>query len=607
MNIEMRYNYLCEIRRKLKISLKDLSKKLKALGYIDGFSEASLSKGAAKYISENNCWEPGTLNHLQLNRLVKGIEDLYAQSYHIRYDEATERYIHQKTNEIYPVPDIFFESKQEQPKQLDGLLKVHNSLPELEIAEKIKGAKSVRLVQTFLSAIEPLEDAFSKCLNNGGKISILMVDPHGQAAYLRQKGIPAGVDIAGRVYEAIQNLRRLPHQENLHIRFFNEFPGMELFAIDDRMYYGLYWFQKRVRYGSYMEAINLPKYNIAKDLNEHWDNLWAVGYDIETAPSDENHLETFVCHFYRNKEYRHFRMHLDSKNQRATITHAPSDQLFYGYYEEIRGQYLLARLETNNTLVEGKVRDALKRVSTFIIYKGHKKFSDQEIMMATCNVAAINDSMFGNIVLLEKVAPGMPGDPTKLPLIKQFLKKSEISVPRFDVFTNDGLKGYLSTIAPEWEQKYTLLNQLAGEYACYYTYTNHKNIQVIAKRKTTILASGEVIKYNLNNTAYSFTLEVLDNWNIAIILERAEGRRTSYFMGHIADPNTCKVISGEFMGLSHKDSIKRSWLFMERITPEPNKANSPQDYAYSDPVVLELRNKYPEFNAYIESEKLEAL
>jgi hypothetical protein len=595
MTNDERYYYLLHLLKERGYTLDALAIAMKQRN-LKGFSKSNLSKGAPKFNENKQEWEKGQIPAPRLNKMIEKLDLFLKDKFAISFDTNSLYYKDPQDNAI-PRPEMNFSFGA--PQHLGGVVRVYSSMPEDTIRAKMQQAKEIRMIQTFMSSIDAFADVFRACLTHKGKIRLLLIDPYCQAAILRQKGIPE-VNLSGRVQETITSLSNLAGPNRLEVRYYNELPGIELIAVDEHLFYGMYWLRKRSRHGSFTEVLDKPGNKLAQDLNEHWEALWESGYELIPGTADEEQCLNFVCHYMRQHEHRTLRLHLYPRSQRATITHAYSGDAFQGYYVLYRGQYLSVHLGTPNHPLEGGMEEKIQRIANFIIYKGPKSIESHELMLATCNVAAINDSMFGNVMLLERVKPGASADPSKTQLVLEFLRNSEITVDRFDAFTRNTIENYLRTKNPEWERKKLLEKGLQGCYACYYTFTNRQGQKVVARRKVEIRENREVIKYSRSKIKHHFHLEALDGANIAISMAQPGGRGTSYFMGHLPDTTLMDVIVGEFFGLSYRDSIKRSWLFMERW--QENTPLDAQDFSPQDPFIQVLCDKHPELKRMMSNE-----
>ena len=328
MNLQDRFDTALElVKQKLNLSQAGISKLLRRKG-IRNASEGGIARAKSKLDEDNvNKISDGVLSNRKLKPLVKGLEEIleevnvnlskdetfyYDSDKKLRYDYIYKGRLSAQVN-----------------KGIKGILDVHDKLPRMLIQDAIKRAKSVRILQTFMTSIEDYTESIQECLRNGGAIKILLLNPRGTVAKIRTRSfIDKSVNVEEKVLQNFKMLEELsPGLGVLELRFYDELPGLEMVAIDDRIFCGWHLFKQLAMNGAYLELVNYQVSVLAKKINQHWEELWDHSVPMKSSwrESYENE-ERFRGHFLREGRYCTFDIFINKLTYEVLITNTGSGE-----------------------------------------------------------------------------------------------------------------------------------------------------------------------------------------------------------------------------------------------------------------------------------------
>ncbi len=127
-----------------------------------------------------------------------------------------------------------------------------------------------------MTSMDDYEESFKICLQNGGTIQILLLDPRGSSAKVRTRGVKEKeLNVERAVLDNFKNLAKIkPAKGRLEIKFYDEFPGVDMIACDQRIFCGWYLYQQLAKEGSYLELLNNDIYPLSQNINRNWNSLW---------------------------------------------------------------------------------------------------------------------------------------------------------------------------------------------------------------------------------------------------------------------------------------------------------------------------------------------
>lgn len=349
----------------------------------------------------------------------------------------------------YPAP--------EEDKPVDAGVIIHDGLNYTNLYNQIRGAKSVRVLQTYMRDSGLFEDNAREAIKNGCKFEVLLLEPYSEVIRLRAKGLCKidREDVDGLVVTNYKMLSRLAKKYPRHFKFqtINELPSFTMLQLDSRIFVGFQWYQKLAQNGAYLELNEDSENPMVEDINEHFTELWKASerkdYDVK-----------FNCHFFRNGKKTERALSFNSENY---------DALFQGTHHKIdfHGS-IIEMLEGNSCLfLQTKLSDALesrreeeKRVGCFFLNINRNRLKGVVIAVGIFVVEFEPGEIRINTVLLENLNPSEVYDHNqrlsrkdKDNLIREFLQQPDL------VWNNAPTEAIFSEKISRWDQLETWLKR----------------------------------------------------------------------------------------------------------------------------------------------------
>lgn len=314
-----------------------------------------------------------------------------------------------------------------------GFVRLFESLPTEYLNQSIADAKEVRIIQTYLTGVENLKLSLEAALKKGANVKILLMEPELESARLRSKGlINKQVNVRAKILDNRSELEELydKYPGLFQLKYYNEIPGLNLFAVDDKLLIGFYWYKQYAIYGTYLEIKNDDYYPLAKNVNTHWNKLWE-SYSGETQ---QNGLAKvcYRCFFIREDDPQSFVLEINNFTKEAIVCETPSGDEYRGDVINLLG-FCGIRAET--VKAGNTYRSRSKRIASFLINTGNEEsLGSQEIAIAVYSNISPQGLAYGNIMVLAKVANRTDTvDEEKKSLINEYLKNSKIKIANSNI------------------------------------------------------------------------------------------------------------------------------------------------------------------------------
>ncbi len=569
MNFQDRFDTAIHILLENHITQKQIAASLESMG-VRPSSASALSRAKSEVYKGSQDGvltrkKRGELSELQLKPLVVGLEKILKEKLRIVFDSKRNLFVQDQTNTTWEA--IYVDSQQvpELPTDKRGILNIYEVFPNEYILSEIENAKKeIRIIQTYLTGAEHLVMSLKKALKNDVKVKILLLSPGLEGARLREKGLSTwAVDVESNIKENLKELEKLNADDNFEVKQYNELPGFNLFAVDDCLLIGWYWFQKYAIEGCYLEIANDNSFPLAKDVNLHWNKLWR-----QNELQDPTRI-MYKCHYIRSGKYENFNLWLFPSTKVVEIRGTPSGDIYRGSMINDKG-YCAIRAET---IKSGAAAFRAKRFASFLVNIGRDDtFSRQEIAVAVYSNISPSGRAFGNIMILEKTNDkdeNLIREESKINFIKNYLEEfnSEIKIHDSNVYNKEGLKKSFdrkSNLRRGLVDNY--LSKLKGEYFFYTLEENDNEEKFIQPRTLKIYPNG-VVKFRGNTEISEGKVIVLNTQNIAIQKVRTVAGSVSYF--YVLQPINKKLdkLSGYYCGISLFNLPKQSRIYMVK-TPD---------------------------------------
>ncbi|HMQ88730.1 MAG TPA: hypothetical protein PKB07_14140 [Flavilitoribacter sp.] len=276
---------------------------------------------------------------------------------------------------------------------LEGVRRVHLRVTDSILENLFNRAKrEIRVLTTYSSHLEKLKDCLQNAINRDCRIKILMLHPTSEAAQLRQKGIYVldnSIDIAKEISKNIVIFKELQKSArgNLEWRFFNEVPGLQLFAVDDIMLCGWFFYGEKSDEKPFVEVtLSNP---IGQTVNKHWDNLWNNNGD--------NWKNTTVnrCFFVLDNKIDKFILEINNYNHNVRIRSTHSKDTYSGsiYYFN---NHCTIRVGTDFS-----ERHRKDRLGTFTLHCSNKILNEDLTIGVFTNLDPL-DNPYSTLMVLQK-------------------------------------------------------------------------------------------------------------------------------------------------------------------------------------------------------------
>ncbi len=604
MDLQDRYDTaLSLLQRKFNLKLGAISDRLTKKKIPNG-SMGRLSSAKSKVNPETGYKiGNGELKGFRLSRLVEEMEKWLAEK-DIVLSEDGNHYVNLISNKYY---ESIYNGKLDikSPKYGNGLLYIHDKLPRKQLQEGIKRAKSVRILQSFMTSIEDYVESFKECLKRGGKISILLMNPSGMAAKIRTRSfLDKDLKVEQKVIENIKMLEEIsPSKGSIEIKLYDEFPGVDLIAIDDKMYCGWYLFKQLAMNGGYLEFINNNNFLLPKKFNRNWDELWSRSDPVEYGwRKSVLSGEQFRCHYIREGNYRTFDVLINKTTAEVLITNTVSKEEFRGHLENDRGRFLSIFVETINKFEEGKLIEINKRILSFLIYTEANGICFQGLSIGVMINVTHSGLLRANRVLIENLkiedrsTESGGKTRTRVSDIKRFLLDSEVKAEDMPHHSFEGLHEYLKGKYTSWYEQQERMPLLEGGFHLYYSGLDEKSQACICRRPLKLIASEAKAERDiwLEQRKRLYTLKVPDRRNVILITSEEKISDFEVILLRRTGPSWNRF-KGELLFINSQNESKLTKAFAIRNEKELRDT----DFTlYKESDEFKELCKYPDFGEY---------
>lgn len=551
MNAQERFDTVLYLfREKLNITQKEICAYLQEHGF-PKMTEATLSRAKSAVDPEGMKISDGEYGAARLQSWLEVLEN-WLENFDFILSNDHTYYEHQSTGRKY---SHIFQGKQK-IRTRDGIVESYRSIPRELLREKIQQGQEIRLLQTFMSTAETYAESFEGCLRRGGHIKLLLMNPRGMAAKLRSRSFPdPSVDVESMIMQNLRILQQIPEgMGKLEIRFYDEFPGIEMFGFEDRIFYGLYLHKKFAKDGCFFELINQSNFQLTRDLNKNWDEIWqeAVPVGALTGNWEGPHINRFLCHYVRDGHYRTFDMSVNQLTLDVLIHNTPSSEKFKGHLDLGNDRVISIQASTSNEMENGRLIPVKKRTASFLIYNSAQGFWQQHLSSGVFINRTPDGTLQANLILIEnlKLSAGKSHDFTKeeyLMLIQLYLGNQELKADDIPSCTLPGLKKLLRQKDQRQMNQKRRLPLLAGKFQLFYTGLDENRQPVICRRPLIISKEKNRAKREIwnENRSKGFSIFMPDTRKILLqhlnpeiidselITLRRTGTSWNYFEGQL--------------------------------------------------------------------------
>lgn len=486
MNIQGRFDTILYLfREKLNITQREVCHYLQHHGF-PKINETMLSKAKSAANQKGLKISDGEYGIGRLQAWVDVLEK-WISSFDIYLSDDHSHYVDQNTGNKFP---HVYQGRQK-IKTRDGILESYRTIPRELLWEKIPKGGQIRLLQTFMSTAETYAESFKSCLQRGGHIKLLLMNPRGMAAKIRTRSFPdSSVDVESMIIQNLRILQQIPRGEGqLEIRFYDEFPGIEMFGFEDRIFFGLYLHKKFAKDGHFFELLNHQNFQLVRDLNNNWEEIWreAVPVDEVAKKWEGHHIEAFLCHYIREGRYRTFEMKVNRLTLDVLIQNTPSSEKFKGTMDLGNDRVISIQASTSNRMENGKLVPIKKRTASFLIYNGSQGFWQQALSSGVFINRTPDGILQANLILVEqlKLSTSCINEQKRnqyLDYIKLFLDNQELKADDIPTFTLNGLKNLLEQKDGRRLNLHRRLPLLAGKFQLFYPGIDENHKPVICRR-----------------------------------------------------------------------------------------------------------------------------
>jgi hypothetical protein len=162
---------------------------------------------------------------------------------------------------------------------------VHPTFPTQRFRQLLAGAKTVRILQTFIPAsnhIDLFERDLTCALDRGCEIDILVCHWRSEVSRVRGWSLGGRIDVKneieanclrfGRIYRGLDP--RGPRR--LAMRAYCTFPSGAFYQVDDVILCGHYYVDTLAIEGPYLETVRAPRSALSQHLEHEFDAIWAL-------------------------------------------------------------------------------------------------------------------------------------------------------------------------------------------------------------------------------------------------------------------------------------------------------------------------------------------
>lgn len=175
-----------------------------------------------------------------------------------------------------------------------GLADVLNNIDTTCVVKNIAGAKDAWILQTWIPEAIATLNAVEKCIINGGRVRILLLNPDSDLGIRRSRQLGYQNDTQARdctitnLQEIVRVRSRLGKlRDNLTVRLFDSLPVISVYAYDDRMHVGSFW--------QTMPAVDGPQLYVrgigciyGDTVREHFEAAWASAIEWECDATEKS-------------------------------------------------------------------------------------------------------------------------------------------------------------------------------------------------------------------------------------------------------------------------------------------------------------------------------
>lgn len=594
MTVQDKYDTALFLLQSLgKMKQKEIAAALKTAN-IKRSSESYLSKAKSEtYQGTNYRKNKGELSDALLLPIVEGLEGLLNKTLQITFDPISKKYINASTGEKY---DSVYKTKLVPGlgQENTGIVQIYETIPSTYINQAIADSEEIRIIQTYLTGVESLKLSFEHALKNGASIKILLMEPELESARLRAKGlINKQVNVRNKIIDNRLELEEL-HQkypDQFQIAYYNEIPGLNLFAFDDKLLIGWYWYKQYAIYGTYLEIQDESQYPLAKNVNDHWNKLWKSSKEEESAP-----MVYYRCYFLREGERQTFLLEINNFSKEVRLIGTPSGTEYRGDMINLTAGFCRIRVET---IKQGNTyNNRSKRVANFLVNIGNfDNLGKQEVAIAVYSNVSPQGLAYGNIMVLLKV----DGEDRKVETetqryIFRFLENSEIKIANSNISNLEGLKSVLLTNIEESKSnlRMNFLRKMSGEYI-YYTKEKTPDGKNFIQPRTLKINSDGNVEFRGNTIDSKGIIKFINAQNIMIYKETDINIANYYYILQPSNSGMTELF-GFYMGISVINQPKGAGILLVKQDKRPHSLKNIAPIYFDSEDFDKLLIRHPKMN-----------
>ncbi len=179
------------------------------------------------------------------------------------------------------------------PKSLPGLGIVgsRNGFPLEAFCERVREAKLVRILQTFIPSAEhwvALRRSLEHALRRGAKVQVLLCDRRSVASDMRRVALlPQEVNVVREIATNLQALGNLYVElrqdglvPDLEVKEYPTLPALTLYQADNAFLVGHYWHGRFAIHGPHFRVKGTQS-DWGKTLKHEFERVWALSFDVD--------------------------------------------------------------------------------------------------------------------------------------------------------------------------------------------------------------------------------------------------------------------------------------------------------------------------------------
>lgn len=568
MDIQGRFDTLLHLfKEEVDTSQKEVVDYLKSKGF-NGVTQPALSR--AKSVAHKGYrLEDGDAGSNKLEGWVNSLEEWLA-TYNIYLADDESHYFHRETGKRY---DYIYKGR-EKIKTTDGLICSYPSIPREMLQNKIRAGGEVLLLQTFVSAIETYVECFADCLRRGGHIKLLLMNPRGLTAKVRNRSLPQKyMKIEQLITRNLQQLQQIPTSAGkLEIRLYDEFPGVELFLFPDRIFYGLYLHRQLAKDGYFFELLNEPQFALSKNFRNNWEDIWEQALPVDRFNDNWQgaHIEQFLCHYIREGKHQTLEMRINKDTTDVLLTNTPSAENFKGSFDADNERVLSIMASTSNKVENGEFVEVAKRTAFFLIYTNIHGLWRQElstgvfINMTPAGLLRANTVVIENLRLRKFSLDSSELD-RHIHNIRLFLKTNELKADNIPFNTVHGLEAYLQEKAGQKLDQRNWLPLLAGRFHLFYAGQDDDGRPCVCRRPLTIDDATEQAERKIwhENRSRNFSISI-PNTTKLLLYHLSTGLSDSEFIFLRRFPPNWNRFQGTILNVYDANEVRLKGCYLLR-------------------------------------------